>query len=120
MGFCGAVHASQVPGRATAAANMRAVWDAILYIAATGCQWAMLPKDFRPFTTVQYYFYRMRDSGLLDVLNDALVGVPAFWPVVTPFQPPGSSIANRSKPLRAEDRADTMRARKQRAASAIS
>lgn len=54
--------------------NMRAVWDAILYIAATGWQWAMLPKDFPPFTTVQYYFYRMRDSGLLDVLNDALVG----------------------------------------------
>lgn len=54
--------------------NMRAVWDAIQYMAATGCQWAMLPKDFPPFTTVQYYFYRMRDLGLLDVLNDALVG----------------------------------------------
>lgn len=54
--------------------DMRAVWDAILYIAATGCQWAMLPKDFPPFTTVQYYFYRLRDLGLLDVLNDALVG----------------------------------------------
>ena len=53
---------------------MRAVWDAIQYMAATGCQWAMLPKDFPPFTTVQYYFYRMRDSGALDVLNDALVG----------------------------------------------
>ncbi len=54
--------------------NMRAVWDAIQYLAATGCQWAMLPKDFPPFTTVQYYFYRMRDSGLLDILNEALVG----------------------------------------------
>ncbi len=53
---------------------MRAVWDAILYMAATGCQWAMLSKDFPPLTTVQYYFYRMRDLGLLDVLNDALVG----------------------------------------------
>lgn len=54
--------------------NLRAVWDAIQYIAATGCQWAMLPKDFPPFTTVQYYFYQLRDSGVLDVLNDALVG----------------------------------------------
>ena len=54
--------------------DMRSVWDAIQYMAATGCQWAMLPKDFPPFTTVQYYFYQMRDSGLLDVLNDALVG----------------------------------------------
>ena len=48
---------------------MRAVWDAIQYMAATGCQWAMLPKDFPPFTTVQYYFYLLRNSGLLDLLK---------------------------------------------------
>jgi len=54
--------------------NMRAIWDATQYIASTGCQWSMLPRDFPPFTTVQYYFYRLRDSGTLDVLNDALVG----------------------------------------------
>ncbi len=53
--------------------NMRAVWDAIHYIATTGCQWAMLPKEFPPFTTVQYYFYQMRDSGLLDLINQAFV-----------------------------------------------
>ncbi len=55
--------------------NMRSVWEAISYIAATGCQWAMLPKDFPPFTTVQYYFYRLRDSGLLDIINEMLVAV---------------------------------------------
>lgn len=54
--------------------DMRAVWDAIQYIATTGCQWAQLPKDFPPFTTVQYYFYLLRNSGLLDILNEALVG----------------------------------------------
>lgn len=54
--------------------DMRSVWDAIQYMAASGCQWAMLPKDFPPFTTVQYYFYQLRDSGLLDLLNEALVG----------------------------------------------
>lgn len=52
---------------------MRAVWDAIQYIATAGCQWAMLPKDFPPFTTVQHYFYRLRDSGMLDVINETLV-----------------------------------------------
>ena len=36
--------------------RVRAVLDAILYIARTGCQWRMLPKDFPPFTTVQGYF----------------------------------------------------------------
>lgn len=54
--------------------NLRSIWNAIQYIGATGCQWAMLPRDFPPFTTVQYYFYQMRDSGVLDILNDALVG----------------------------------------------
>ncbi len=50
----------------------RDVWNAIQYLAATGCQWAQLPRDFPPFTTVQYHFYRMRDSGLLDTINAVL------------------------------------------------
>ena len=52
--------------------DLRAVWDAIQYMASSGCQWAMLPKDFPPFTTVQYYFYMLRNSGTLDLMNDAL------------------------------------------------
>lgn len=52
---------------------MREVWDALQYIATAGCQWAMLPKDFPPFTTVQHYFYRLRDSGMLDIINETLV-----------------------------------------------
>ena len=55
--------------------NLREIWNAIQYIATTGCQWALLPKCFPPFTTVQYYFYRLRDSGVLDLLNEALVCV---------------------------------------------
>ena len=42
--------------------DVRAVVDAILYIARTGCQWHLLPKDFPPFTTVQGYFYDWRDG----------------------------------------------------------
>jgi len=53
--------------------DMRSVWHAIQYIAATGCQWAQLPKEFPPFTTVQYYFYQLRDSGILDIINETLV-----------------------------------------------
>lgn len=52
---------------------MRVIWNAIHYLAASGCQWAMLPKDFPPFTTVQHYFYRLRDSGMLDIINETLV-----------------------------------------------
>lgn len=52
---------------------MREIWNAIQYIAATGCQWAMLPKGFAPFTTVQHWFYRLRDNGMLDLINETLV-----------------------------------------------
>jgi len=30
-------------------------------------------RDFPPFTTVQYHYYRMRDRGLLDAINAVLV-----------------------------------------------
>jgi transposase len=53
--------------------RMRDVWDAIQYIAGAGCQWAMLPKDFPPFQTVQHYFYGLRDSGMFDIMNETLV-----------------------------------------------
>ena len=49
--------------------ELRDVLDAILYIARTGCQWRMLPKEFPPFTTVQGYFYDWRDNGLFESIN---------------------------------------------------
>jgi transposase len=55
------------------ATELRSVLDAILYIARTGCQWRMLPKDFPPFTTVQGYFYDWRDDGLFEKINFALL-----------------------------------------------
>ena len=55
------------------ATELRNVLDAILYIARTGCQWRMLPKDFPPFTTVQGYFYDWRDDGLFEKINFALL-----------------------------------------------
>ena len=48
-------------------------WNAIEYVVGSGCQWRLLPKDFPPFTTVQYHFYRWRDSGLFVLVNEALV-----------------------------------------------
>ena len=49
------------------------IWNAIEYVVGSGCQWRLLPKDFPPFTTVQYHFYRWRDSGLFVLINEALV-----------------------------------------------
>jgi Transposase and inactivated derivatives len=53
--------------------DLREVWHAIQYMATTGCQWAQLPKEFPPFTTVQYYFYQLRDAGIFDIINETLV-----------------------------------------------
>ena len=53
--------------------DLRTVVDAILYMARTGCQWRLLPKDFPPFTTVQGYFYDWRDSRLFERINFELL-----------------------------------------------
>jgi transposase len=51
----------------------RAVVDAIFYLAQSGCQWRMLPKDFPPYSTVQRYFYRWRDGATWNSINHVLV-----------------------------------------------
>jgi transposase len=53
--------------------ELRAVVNAIFYIAQSGCQWRMLPKDFPPYTSVQRYFYPWRDDGRWQRINHALL-----------------------------------------------
>jgi len=53
--------------------DLRAVVNGILYMATTGCQWRLLPKDFPPVSTVQRYFYRWRDDGVWTAINHLLV-----------------------------------------------
>jgi transposase len=54
-------------------ADLREVMNAILYVASTGCQWRMLPKDFPPCSTVQRYFYEWRAMRLWTRINHYLV-----------------------------------------------
>ena len=53
--------------------DLREVMNAILYMARTGCQWRMLPGEFPPRGTVQYYFYKWRDDGTWREVNRALL-----------------------------------------------
>ncbi|MDT6940270.1 IS5 family transposase [Brucella pseudogrignonensis] len=53
--------------------DLREVVNALLYIASSGGAWRLLPTDFPPFSTVQKYFYRWRDEGMLRTINNALV-----------------------------------------------
>ena len=53
--------------------DLRCVVEAILYIAATGCQWRALPREFPPYSTVQGYFYIWAQDGTLVSINHRLV-----------------------------------------------
>ena len=53
--------------------DLRDVFDAILYIATTGCQWRMLPNDFPAVSTVRGCFHSWSRDGLLDEINRELV-----------------------------------------------
>lgn len=35
--------------------SLRSVWNALMYIVKTGCQWRMLPKEFPRWQLVYYY-----------------------------------------------------------------
>jgi len=37
--------------------DLREMWNAILYLVKSGCQWRMLPKDFPKWQLVYYYYY---------------------------------------------------------------
>ena len=69
-------------------ADLREVLNGILYIATTGCQWRLLPKDFPPMTTVQRFFYRWRDDGIWDSVNHALVMTARETMGARPVPPP--------------------------------
>jgi transposase len=53
--------------------DLRAVMDALLYIASSGCQWRALPRDFPPVSTVRGYFYDWMRRRLFATLNHLLV-----------------------------------------------
>ena len=73
MGTDRAASATGPTGRPATDDDLRSVVDAILYMASSGCQWRMLPKDFPPVSTVQGYFYAWRDSGLWQGINHLMV-----------------------------------------------
>lgn len=51
---------------------MREIVNAILYQNRSGCQWDLLPHDLPPAGAVKYYFYRWRDDGTDQTIQDLL------------------------------------------------
>jgi putative transposase len=52
--------------------DLREVLNTLLYQNRTGCQWAFLPHDLLPKSTVYDYFTKYRDHGLWQRIVDAL------------------------------------------------
>ena len=60
------------PGGNKRTVDVREVVNGLLYVLSTGCQWAALPRDLPPRSTVNDYFRRWTDDGTLDRLHHAL------------------------------------------------
>jgi transposase len=52
--------------------DVRAVVDGVMYILSTGCQWAALPKDLPPRSTVNDYLRRWDEDRTLDRIHHTL------------------------------------------------
>jgi putative transposase len=53
--------------------NLREVWNALLYLLKTGCQWRMLPVEFGEWTAIYYYYKEWRNKGIFELVHDDLV-----------------------------------------------
>ncbi len=52
--------------------NIREVFNGLLYVLSTGCQWRAIPKDFPPRSTIFDYFGRWQADRTLDRIHTAL------------------------------------------------
>lgn len=50
----------------------REIVNGLMYILSTGCQWASLPKDLPPRSTVNDYFRRWDYDGTLERIHQVL------------------------------------------------
>jgi transposase len=73
VGGCRATSSRAVAPGKPRETPLREMVNAIFYVAQSCCQWRLLPKDFPPFTTVQYFFFRWRACGLWASINHELL-----------------------------------------------
>ena len=50
----------------------REILNGVFYQLKNGCNWADLPKDLPPYSTVYWHYKQWRESGVLDTMMDAL------------------------------------------------
>jgi putative transposase len=60
------------PGGRPQTVDRREILDAIFYLVRGGIPWRMLPRDFPPWGTVHYYYWKWRHDGTWEAIHDAL------------------------------------------------
>src|SRR4029453_14963581 len=60
------------PGGRPRSADLREVFDAVLYVLRNGIVWRALPHDFPPWPTVYHYFRLWRLDGTWAAIHAAL------------------------------------------------
>ena len=46
--------------------SLQSVFEAILYLLVSGCQWRRLPHDYPKWKSVYYYYYKWRQEGRVE------------------------------------------------------
>jgi len=52
--------------------NLREVFNGVMYVLSTGCQWRYIPKDLPPRSTLHSYLSLWNWDGTLDRIHEAL------------------------------------------------
>jgi len=52
--------------------ELKELWNAMLYIVKSGCQWRMLPSDFPKWQLVYYYFRKWASWGVIEQVHDEI------------------------------------------------
>ena len=104
--------------------DMREVVSGLMYVLSTGCQWAALPKDLAPRSTVHDYFARWDWDGTLARIHHVLyvqcraqAGCEAS-PTAAIID--SQSVKSAEKGGGASTRRDMMQAKRSRARNAMS
>jgi putative transposase len=59
-------------GGRTREANMREVFNGMMYLTRTGCQWRAIPHDLPNKSTIRHYYDRYRRDGTWERVHDTL------------------------------------------------
>ena len=65
--------------RVNAEHDLREVFDAVRYVARSGCAWRMVPGDLPPWAAVYQQFRRWLDAGVFEVLVADVQSIVREW-----------------------------------------